>query len=331
MKKTIYLFSNGELKRKDNTIYFENEEQGKKFIPVEDTSELMVFGEVDLNKRFLDFVSQNEIIIHYFNYYGYYSGTFYPREHLNSGFMILKQAENYLSDEKRVKIARGIFEGSVKNIIKVLSYYKNREKNVEEYIATIDDLYKSSLGFSEISQIMAIEGNIREQYYKSFDVILNDESFIFESRSRRPPKNPLNSLISFGNSLMYTTVLSEIYKTHLDPRIGYLHTTNFRRFSLNLDVAEIFKPIIIDRIIFKLINKNIIKAKHFEKNLEGVFLNEKGRALFVQEFDERLKTTIKHRELNKDVSYRRLIRLELYKLEKHFMGEKDYEPFIANW
>lgn len=89
---------------------------------------------------------------------------------------------------------------------------------------------------------MAVEGNAREIYYSAFDIIVDNEDFAFAKRTRRPPQNRLNALISFGNSLLYVTVLGEIYRTHLDPRIGFLHATNFRRFSLNLDVAEIFKP-----------------------------------------------------------------------------------------
>jgi len=93
MKGSIFVFSNGELKRKQNTIYFEGDKGIKKFIPVENTAELHLFGEVTINKKVLEFLSQNEIILHFYNYYGYYVGTYYPREHYNSGFMILKQAE----------------------------------------------------------------------------------------------------------------------------------------------------------------------------------------------------------------------------------------------
>jgi CRISP-associated protein Cas1 len=131
--------------------------------------------------------------------------------------------------------------------------------------------------------------------------------------------------------MVYTAALSEIYKTHLDPRIGYLHTTNFRRFSLNLDVAEIFKPIIADRLIFTLLNKGMITPNDFEDGTEGITLKEKGRNTFLQQFDEKMKTTVKYQSLNKEVSYRMLIRLELYKIEKHLMGEKNYEPLVASW
>jgi len=155
--------------------------------------------------------------------------------------------------------------------------------------------------------------------------------FIFEKRTRRPPLNAINALISFGNSICYTTVLSEIYKTYLDPRICFLHTTNFRRFSLNLDVAEIFKPIMVDRLIFTLINRKMLTKKHFVKEMNGILLNEGGRKLFITELDKRLKTTVNHRHLGKSVSYRWLIRLELYKMQKHILGEKQYEPYQSLW
>jgi len=330
MKKNIYIFNDGTLRRKDNTIAFESE-LGRKVLPIEDISEIFIFGEVDLNKAFLDYMSQKEIILHFFNYYGYYTGSFYPREHLNSGYMILKQAEYYLNEEKRLYIASKIVEGSAKNMLNVVKYYVSRGKDVGSTNDKILSFTESIKDCKNTNELMGIEGNIREVYYKAFDQIIEDEDFRFELRTRRPPKNHLNALISFGNSMLYTLVLGEIYKTHLDPRIGYLHTTNFRRFTLNLDIAEIFKPIIVDRIIFTLIDKKMIKKNDFDNELGGVLLKESARKKFVEEFDKRLSTTIKHRELGREVSYRRLIRMELYKLEKHLMGEVEYIPFVSRW
>ncbi len=330
MKKTIYIFSDGEIKRKQNTIYFESD-KGRKYVPVENTGEILIFGEVTLNKRILEFFTQQEIILHFFNRYGYYVGSFYPREHLNSGYMILKQAEHYLSKEKRLLLARLFVWGALENIKKVLAYYINRGVGIEDIKDNIENLQNQLSDVQSVEEAMALEGNARDYYYRAFNKILDNSDFTFEERTRRPPRNRLNALISFGNSLLYVVALSEIYKTHLDPRIGYLHTTNFRRFSLNLDVAEIFKPIIVDRLIFTLINKGMIKKSHFEKHLNGIVLNEKGRMLFVEEMDKRLKATIRHQKLKRNVSYRRLIRLELYKLEKHLMDEECYQPFVARW
>lgn len=330
MKRPIYIFSSGELKRKDNTIYFENEE-GRKFIPVENTSEIYVFGEVNVNKRFLEFLTQSEIVLHFFNHHDYYVGTYYPREHLNSGYMILKQAQHYLEPEKRLKLAGGFVAGASKNIRQVLKYYINRGKALEDVENAIQKLEDKINDCQDIEALMAIEGNARDYYYRAFDIILGKPEFSFEQRTRRPPMNYLNTLISFGNSLLYTIILSEIYKTHLDPRIGFLHATNFRRFTLNLDVSEIFKPIIVDRVIFTLIGKNMITKDNFEKSTEGLILKDNAKKTFVEELENKLKTTFNHRNLGKNVSYRRLIRLELYKLEKHLIGEEEYKAFVAKW
>jgi CRISPR-associated protein Cas1 len=333
MRETIYIFSNGRLKRKENTLFFENAEGEKKFIPVENTKEIFAFGEIDLNAKILNFLSQKNIMLHYFNYYDYYAGSFYPREHYNSGFMILNQAEHYRNGEKRMVLAKSFVRGAAQNCLKILKYYQRREKDLEKQIVNIEDRLSRIDEKQDVKSLMAVEGEMKQFYYDGFNAIIENPEFAFQGRNRRPPKDAINALISFSNSIIYTMVLSEIYQTHLDPRIAYLHETNFRRFSLNLDVAEIFKPVIGDRTIFSLLNKNIITEKDFDKNLEGILLSDSGRKKFLQYLEERLKQTIKHHKLKKPVSYRRLMRLELYKLQKHIMEEKDgqYRPFVMEW
>lgn len=293
--------------------------------------EIVVFGEASFNKRFLEFLTQKEIILHFLNEYGYYVGSFYPREHYNSGYMILKQAEFYLEELKRLDLAKRFIRGAAANIINVLRYYDNRGKALNKSIQQINNLTEKIQLCSAIDELMAIEGNIREVYYACFNIIIGKAAFEFNGRNKRPPRDRINALISYGNTMTYITVLSEIYKTHLDPRIGYLHATNFRRFTLNLDVAEIFKPILVDRLIFSLLGRNMLKGSDFETKVGGILLNDRGRKLFVQEWEDKLRTTIKHRELGREVSYRRLIRMELYKIEKHLMGEKEYQPFVSRW
>jgi CRISPR-associated protein Cas1 len=330
VKKTIYVFNDGEFKRKDNTLYFETE-TGKKYLPIEDIKEIIVFGEINLNKRFLEFLTQKEVILHFLNNYGYYVGSYYPREHYNSGYMILKQSEFYLNNEMRLNLARRFIKGAVANITNVIRYYQNRGKDLEMEINQITNIANRIDECNNIEALMAIEGNIRGIYYTTFNTIIDKKDFVFHGRNRRPPQDRINALISFGNTLAYITTLSEIYKTHLDPRIGFLHATNFRRFTLNLDVAEIFKPILVDRLIFSLLGRNMLKKSHFESKINGIFMNDKGRKKFVEEWENRLKATIKHRHLGRNVSYRSLIRMELYKLEKHLMGEKEYQPFVSRW
>lgn len=329
MKKDFYILSSGELKREGNTLCFIGE-RGKKFVPITDIALIHVFGEVSFNKKLLEFLSSNEVLVHFYNYYGYYVGSFYPRSHYNSGFMILKQAEHYMNYEKRILLAKKFVEGAIKNMIKNLKYYEARDKELGLPITTLENFLNRASNVKTVEELMAIEGNAKEEYYKAFNIIIKNPEFNFEKREKRPPKSRLDSLMSFGNSLLYTTILGEIYKTHLDPRIGFLHTTNFRKFSLNLDVAEIFKPIIVDRIIFTLINKNMLEESCFMKELDGLYLSEKGKTLFIQEYDKKLKQIIKLTNKIKR-SYRRIIRIELYKIEKHLIGEKEYAPFISRW
>ncbi len=330
MKKAIYIFSDGELKRKQNTLYFESSKGDRKYIPVENTGEIHIFGEITINKKLLDFLSIKGILLHFYSYYGFYEGSFYPREHYNSGVLILKQAEFYNDENKRFNLAKKFVNGAFLNMIRVLEYYNVRGYNLEEEIKRIRDLDSSIINFFSIDELMALEGNAKDIYYRSFNKIIKNEDFHYRGRERRPPLSKINALISYGNSLLYAYVLSEIYKTHLDPRIGFLHATNFRRFSLNLDVSEIFKPIIVDRLIFKLVNKDMINEGHFIEET-GVYLNEEGRKIFVGEMDKKMNATIRHRKLGRHVSYRTLIRMELYKIEKHLLGDEEYEPFVMWW
>lgn len=330
LKRDIYVFNSGEMKRKDNTILFETETD-KKYLPVEEINNIWFFGEVTLNKSFLEFVSQKEICLHFFNYYGYYVGSFYPREHLNSGYVILKQAEHYLDYEKRMEIAREIIITGIKNIIVILKYYNGRGIELNQKIDSITSKMEEMKYVNKIEQLMALEGNIRDEYYTCFNDILKNDDFKFIQRSKRPPLDNINSLISFGNSILYTTILGEIYQTQLDPRIGYLHSTNERRFTLNLDIAEIFKPIIVDRTIFSLINKGVLTGKDFEKDFNGIVISEKGKKKFIEEYNGKLDAVIKHPKLNTNVSYKRLIRLELYKIQKHITEGEKYKGFVAGW
>ena len=180
-----------------------------------------------------------------------------------------------------------------------------------------------------IDELMGIEGQIRQCYYAAFSLIIND--FEMGNRSKLPPQNEVNALISFGNMVCYTLCLRAINQTQLNPTISYLHSPGERRYSLALDIAEIFKPIIVDRVIFKVLNKKEIQSKHFDKNLNKCLLNMNGKKIFIKAIEDRLQETIQHRSLKRNVSYRHLIKLECYKLAKHLLNMEEYKPFKMYW
>lgn len=330
MKRNYYVFSNGRLRRKDNSLVFENTD-GHRYVPIENIDAFYFFGEIDFNTKAINFLSQKNILIHFFNYYGYYTGTFYPREYLVSGKLLVKQVEFYKNKKKRYTLASAILTAASDNIIRNLKYYNTRGKELSGFINILEKLKARLSDYSNINELMGVEGNIHELYYNAFGKILNNPDFAFIKRSKQPPKNMLNALISFGNSLVYTTVLNEIYKSQLNPLISFLHEPGERRFSLSLDLAEIFKPLLCDRIIFKIINNNMITKKDFDKNLNYCYLTEKGRKIFLKEYDTKLMTVIKHRTLKKNVSYQYLIRLECYKIIKHLLEAKEYKGFRIWW
>ncbi len=323
MKDPLYITSHGILLRKGNTLYFMNDE-GKKALPINGINEINCYGKVSLRSGASSLLMKQGIPVNFFNKYGYYEGSLYPRIHLNSGLIVVKQSEHYSDPIKRAEIAKEFVEGIKHNLLRNLKYYKKKGKDVDIFI---QDIEKEDIK-GTIPQIMSNEGRMWHAYYQSFNKII--KNFEMSNREIRPPTTEMNALLSFGNSLLYGSALSEIYHTYLHPSISFLHEPAERRFSLALDIADIFKPIIVGRVIFKLVNNNMLTEKDFNKDV-GVLLKDKGKRIFLKEYQSKLDTTIKHPKLNRRVSYKYLMRLECYKLIKHLIGDKKYESFKAWW
>ncbi len=330
MKQSYYLYKSGRIQRKDNTLEIVYKDNTKKSIPIERVDDIYVMTEFDFNTALLNFLGKYGISVHFFNYYGFYTGTYYPKEALVSGKLLMKQVEAYTNLEKRLGIAKAFIEAASYNIYRNLTYYNNRGKDVKDFMKEIDFLRRQINLCKDVQELMGIEGNIRKVYYDTWNIIINQD-IEFKKRVKNPPDNAINSLISYINTIIYTRVLSEIYKTQLNPTISYLHEPSERRFSLCLDVAEIFKPIIADRLIFSMLNKKQITEKDFERNLNFIFIKDKARKEITKQIDSRLQTTIMHKSLKREVSYEYLIRLEIYKLIKYLMEDVAYEGFKMWW
>lgn len=338
MKKTFYLFNPGVLERKDNTLKFTpvsedgeivSSDAQSRYLPVEDISEFYVFGSLRANSALFNFLGQKDIAMHFFDYYENYTGSFMPRDSLLSGKMLLAQTAYYQDKKKRLIIARKFIEGASYNMIKNLKYYNRRGKDVEEIIDAIENLGNYIPNTCSVEELMGVEGQIRQYYYEAFNQIIND--FEMGGRSKQPPKNEINALMSFGNMVCYTLCLRAIHQTQLNPTISYLHKPGERRYSLALDIAEIFKPIIVDRVIFKVLNRKEIQAKHFDKKMNKCLLNVSGKKIFIKAIEDRLQETIQHKSLKRSVSYRHLVKLECYKLAKHLLSMEEYRPFKMYW
>lgn len=326
MGSTRYITSMGELTRKDNSLCFRKD--GKNiYIPIENTKEIYCLNEISINSKLLDFLSSNNIVIHFFNYFGNYSGTFYPRNQYNSGKLIVKQVEAFQG--KRIIIAKSIVTGIGLNIKDILyHYYRHDKKEVKGTIDWIENEFLHRIEESKnISEIMSVEGEVWHRFYSDFRYFL-PEDFVMNKRVKRPPDNPINALISFGNTLLYTKTISSIYRTHLDQRISFLHEPSEGRFSLSLDISEVFKPVIVFKTIFELVNKKKLQVeKHFDKKVNYCLLNEEGKKIFIEAFENRMESVFTHPKLKRKVSYRTAIKLDCYKLIKFIMEDKAFIPF----
>jgi len=312
MLRVFYIFKSGTLRRRENTLVLETGNQSIP-IPIEEVYELFLFGEITLNTKLLNFLSSNGVVLHTFNHYGWYTGTFYPREERVSGYLLLKQVEYYLNGDRRLYLAKRFVEGAIRNAERVLRM---------DFSHHLEKLEKAKT----VEEVMSTEADFWKKAYTRLEELTGWE---FKERTRRPPKNRLNALISFGNSLLYAKILGEIYKTALNPTVSYLHEPSERRYSLSLDISEIFKPLFVLKLILQLV-KNRLTEDHFREDLGDIFLNEEGGKIFISAFDGLMETSFHHKRLKRKVSYRQLLRLELYKLIKHLLEEEGYKPFVGN-
>lgn len=324
--ETKYIFSKGDLSRQDFSIKYKND-KGNFYLPIEKIRELYCFNDITISTKLLDILASAGIIVHFFNYYENYVGTFYPKKSLISGKLIVKQAITF--ENNRLIIARNIVNGIAKNIKAVLYHYYRH--GVKELKPTID-FYSKDVGrllekANDIKQILSIEGKIWAMFYSNFKYFLPAD-FIINKRVKRPPDNPMNAMISFGNTLLYTKTIDQIYNTHLEQSISFLHEPSESRFSLSLDLSEVFKPIVVFKTIFDLVNNKKIKVeKHFEEKLNYSLLNDEGKKIFIEAFENRINQTFEHPRLHRKITYKQAIKLDGYKLIKYIMENKPFIPF----
>lgn len=326
--KNYHLINDGILTRKDYNILFENE-SGKYIIPVEVVDSINIYSNVVFSSDFFKFANERRLRINFFDEFGENTGNYVASYGDSRAPVMLKQAEIYLDETKRHNLAKSMEIASVHNIRANLRYYKKHSKEdvFDEVITALSSTIKAMNETSTVKELLLLEARARQIYYSMFSVIVKNEDFIFEKRTRRPPKDPINALISFGNVFLYNKIATEIRKSSLDIRIGLIHATNRRSESLNLDIADIFKPVIVDRVIFTLINRKMIDAKmHFvyEKD-ESVYLNKEGKRLFIQELENKLKSSLTISE--KVYTYDSLIREEVSKIYRAVMYDVKYKPY----
>lgn len=302
----------------------------KRDIPIEDIASILLFADITISQNALRILSQKGIPAYFFDKFNMPSGSFLPYQATNDGKIILLQSAHCIAKPKRRVIAAAFIDAAATNILKTLEYYRNRGRDISDQIDTITNLMPQIHAAKDANGIMLIEAAIRKTYYSAFNSILL-ANLKFSKREYNPPSDPVNAMLSFFNALLYSTIETELHSTKLSPFVSYLHEPGANRASLVWDISEIFKPIIVERLVFSLLNHKIIDETHFEQSGYACYLNKEGKKKAIKNYDEKINKPIFNRENNKHQSFRTIIKHECYKLINHIKGDKSYSPFKIWW
>lgn len=209
---------------------------------------------VDFNTELVGFLNDNGVAAHVFGWHDYYSGSVMPERGQTSGQTLVAQVNAYQDTDHRREIAALFIRGSIHNMRANVAYYDGRRGEFGPTLDRLDEVRERASEASDVPELMGVEATARKAYYDTFDRILDDE-FEMGGREYNPPPNEVNSLLSFGNSLVYANCVSAIRATALDPAVSFLHEPGERRYSLSLDLADLFKPLLTDRVMFRLVNR----------------------------------------------------------------------------
>lgn len=329
MKENYHLFKDGTLQRSENTLRLDAAGGDTHHLPVEAIDALYAHGQLEYNTKLLGLLNDHEVELHVFGWNGQYLGSHLPRHGNISGNTLVEQVDAYKQSERRLPIAQKIVEASIHNMERNIEYYDSRGRDLETQLQELERVESDVDTATDVDELRGVEADARRTYYSAFDQILS--AFEFEKRTYNPPQNELNAFISYANSLVYASIVSAIRKSALNPTISYLHEPGERRYSLSLDLADIFKPLLADRIVFRLANRNQVTPDDFNDEVDGILLYDDAQKLVAQTFEDELEETIEHSDLNRHVSYKYLLRLEAYKLQKHVTTSEPYEPFKRWW
>lgn len=329
MKKTVYLYKSGTLSRKNDSLCLIEKNDNVHYLPIEQLDRIFVFGEVTLNKRVLSLLKKNEVSLLFFNYYGHYIGRFTPKQYVE-GKAIIDQVAAYQDELKRLYIAIQITNAEIMNMIALVKYYEKEGYDLEFILSQLET-YKYQLeNCITIDDLLLIEAQAKKSYYQCFDIILEKYRYHFDKRMIQPPGNEMNSLLSYGYYLLYADFITALDKSPLLPSISFIHSVNKSSESLQFDLADILKPVIIDRMVLRIIRRNQIQDEYFDKKQGSCYLNKRGLNLYLQEYEAQLEKSVEIH--NKYYSYKNIITREVYALYNFIVGKtKDYKPYEMKW
>lgn len=301
-------------------------------LPMLKVSQVVVMGRVTVTPYTVAALMERNVHLTYLTEHGRYIGRIEPAFSKNS---LLRRAQYAASfDEHRtLTLARGFVLGKLANLrVTLLRAARNSEAlNVDDAIEAIRGAEQRAERAEELDVLRGHEGEGSAAYFSVFDRLIKAEGFSFTKRVRRPPTDPVNSLLSFGYALLANDVHAAVNVLGFDPYCGYLHTDRYGRPSLALDLMEEFRPLVVDATVLSCLNKRIIQPGDFTVALGNVHsLTPEARKKFLVQYEERKQTEIQHPIFEYKATYQRCFELQARILAKCIQGELErYEPFVV--
>ena len=295
--------------------------------------QVVVLGNINLTTPVINYLLQEGIDCVFCNSYGKYHGRLLSNES-KYGLLRQSQMETISDTHRKLAIAKEIVRGKFLNQRTLLMRYRrdNDISSLDTAIRTFEDGLNKLEKVADIGTLLGVEGNTAARYFAAFKEILKKDMG-FTARVRRPPTDPVNSMLSFGYTLLAYNMQSAVSIVGLDPFLGCLHVTEYSRPSLVLDLVEEFRSIIVDSVVLRIVNNNILTEADFERpaNKEQmVALTQEAIKKFVHHYEERVQTVIQHPVTGHQVNYRRCFELQARQVGRVFLKqEATYKPFLV--
>lgn len=305
-------------------------------LPVAQLDSVVVVGNVSLTAPALALLLEAEVPVVFLSYGGRYRARVQPAWSRNA-LLRRRQYEAAVDRRRSLELARRFVLGKIANQRARLQRAARdlpeglRESHEPPLRAACDRLreaYQAALSADSHDALRGCEGLAARVYFGCVRWLVRRDGFAFEGRVRRPPRDPLNSLLSFAYSLLMAHVDAYVNVVGFDPYIGYLHDIKHGKPALVLDLMEEFRPAFADALVTSAVNLRVIQPDDFVERYGAVELKDDARKRFLAAFDERLRTRFTHPLFGTEVSWRRAIELQVRILAKCLLGEiPEYVPF----
>lgn len=332
LRNSIFITSQGTyLHKRNDTLIIEKDKKVLVQLPIFAIADIFCFGNVLVSPFLLGFCGENNVNVSFFSEKGRYLGRFHG---IQSGNVLLRKLQYAYISNKTLNIVRNVIAAKVQSQKRVLQrYIRNygKNENIQNVINKID-FYILKLKHSESKdEIRGIEGECASLYFSVFSLMINDNTNLrFNKRTRRPPLDEVNALLSLGYSILGNEIAGALQSVGLDPQVGFMHTDRAGRDSLAQDLLEEFRAWWVDRLVLTLINRHQITKKHFFSELSGAcFLTDEGRKIFFEYYQKRKLEKIIHPFLKEEVEIGILPIIQSMLLARHLRGDIDfYPPFL---